>query len=298
MDMSVAIKEQSVSSGPKNRFRNARRNLDFTIDQDWISYSAEEHDRWDRLFKRSQAILRDRACDEFIVMMNALKLSESGIPDMEKLSDRLEKITGWRVVPVAELVPDDVFFNHLANRRFPAGAFIRPEEEMDYLKEPDIFHDIFGHVPLLANPVYSNFMQAYGKGGQRATQLGRLPNLARLYWYTVEFGLIRTKAGLRIFGAGIVSSTTESVFALESDSPNRIAFDLDRVMRTKYVIDDFQQTYFVIDSFEELLDDCYQDFGPIYERIRMATDTEAHELLDSDGVLTRGTLAYFKERRI
>ena len=296
--MSVAIKEQSVSSGPKNRFRNVRHNLDFTIDQDWISYSAEEHDRWDRLFKRSQATLQDRACDEFIVMMNALKLSESGIPDMEKLSDRLEKITGWRVVPVAELVPDDVFFNHLANRRFPAGAFIRPEEEMDYLKEPDIFHDIFGHVPLLANPVYSDFMQAYGKGGQRATQLGRLPNLARLYWYTVEFGLIRTEAGLRIFGAGIVSSTTESVFALESDSPNRIAFDLDRVMRTKYVIDDFQQTYFVIDSFEELLDDCYQDFGPIYERIRMATDIEAHELLDSDEVLTRGTLAYFKERSI
>lgn len=296
--MSIAIKEQSAGLGPKNRFRNARRNPDFTIDQDWISYSADEHDRWDRLFKRSQAILRDRACDEFIVMMNALKLSESGIPDMEKLGDRLEKITGWRVVPVAELVPDDVFFNHLANRRFPAGAFIRPEAEMEYLKEPDIFHDIFGHVPLLANPVYSNFMQAYGKGGQRAMQLGRLPNLARLYWYTVEFGLIRTRAGLRIFGAGIVSSTTESVFALESESPNRIAFDLDRVMRTKYVIDDFQQTYFVIDSFEELLDDCYQDFGPIYERIRMATDIEAHELLDSDEVFTRGTLAYFKERRI
>jgi phenylalanine-4-hydroxylase len=298
MDMSIAIKEQSVGFGPNNRFRNARRNPDFTIDQDWISYTAEEHDRWDRLFKRSQAILRDRACDEFIVMMNALKLSESGIPDMEKLGDRLEKITGWRVVPVAELVPDDVFFNHLANRRFPAGAFIRPEAEMDYLKEPDIFHDIFGHVPLLANPVYSDFMQAYGKGGQRAMQLGRLPNLARLYWYTVEFGLIRTRAGLRIFGAGIVSSTTESVFALESESPNRIAFDLDRIMRTKYVIDDFQQTYFAIDTFEELLDDCYQDFGPIYERIRMAADIEAHELLDSDEVFTRGTLAYFKERRI
>ena len=190
--MSVAIKERPASSDSKNRFRNARRNPDFTIDQDWASYSAAEHDRWDRLFRRSHAVLQDRACDEFIAMMNALKLSESGIPDMEKLSDRLEKITGWRVVPVAELVPDDVFFNHLANRRFPAGAFIRPEAEMDYLEEPDIFHDIFGHVPLLANPVYSSFMQAYGKGGQRAMQLGRLPNLARLYWYTVEFGLIRT----------------------------------------------------------------------------------------------------------
>jgi phenylalanine-4-hydroxylase len=297
--MSVAIKERPIGSDhPKNRFRNARRNPDFTIDQDWASYSAGEHDRWDRLFKRSRAILQDRACDEFIAMMNALKLSESGIPDMEKLSDRLEKITGWRVVPVAELVPDDVFFNHLANRRFPAGAFIRPEEEMDYLEEPDIFHDVFGHVPLLANPVFSNFMQAYGKGGQRAMQLGRLANLARLYWYTVEFGLIRTTAGLRIFGAGIMSSTTESVFALESDSPNRIVFDLARVMRTKYVIDDFQQSYFVVDSFEKLLDECYQDFGPIYGRISTATDIEACELIDGDEVLTRGTLAYFKERRI
>jgi phenylalanine-4-hydroxylase len=167
---------------------------------------------------------------------------------MEKLSDRLEKITGWRVVPVAELVPDDVFFNHLANRRFPVGAFIRPEEELDYLQEPDVFHDIFGHVPLLANPVFADFMVAYGKGGQRAMQLGQLANLARLYWYTVEFGLIRTTAGLRIFGAGILSSVAESVFALESSSPNRVAFDLERIMRTQYAIDDFQQTYFVIAS--------------------------------------------------
>ena len=249
------------------------RNADYTIDQAWASYTAAEHDRWDRLFKRSQAILHDRACDEFIAMMHTLKLSEFGIPNMERLSDRLEKITGWRVVPVAELVPDEVFFNHLANRRFPAGAFIRSEQEMDYLEEPDIFHDVFGHVPLLANPVYSDFMQAYGKGGQRAISLGKLPNLARLYWYTVEFGLIRTAAGLRIFGAGIMSSTTESVFALENSSPNRIIFELERVMRTKYLIDDFQQTYFVIESFEKLLDDCYQDFAPIYERIR---DSDRH----------------------
>ena len=257
--MSVAVTDRAIDPKSKNRYHNAPRNPDYTIDQDWSSYSAAEHNRWDRLFKRSRAILRDRACDEFIAMMHALKLSGSGIPNMERLSDRLEKLTGWRVVPVAELVPDDVFFNHLANRRFPAGAFIRSEQEMDYLEEPDVFHDVFGHVPLLANPVYANFMQAYGKGGQRAISLGRLPNLARLYWYTVEFGLIRTAAGLRIFGAGIMSSTTESVFALESDSPNRIDFELERVMRTKYLIDDFQQTYFVIESFEKLLDDCYQD---------------------------------------
>jgi phenylalanine-4-hydroxylase len=249
-NMSAAIEKPLIENDPKARFRNAPRNLDFTIDQDWRRYTAAEHDRWDRLFKRSQAILRDRACDEFVAMIEKLKLSESGIPDMEQLSDRLAKLTGWRVVPVRELVPDDIFFDHLANRRFPAGAFIRSEAEMDYLQKPDVFHDIFGHVPLLANPVYADFMQAYGQGGNRALALGRLANLARLYWYTIEFGLIRTPAGLRIFGAGIMSSVGESVFALESNSPNRIGFNLERVMRTQYVIDDFQQTYFVIDSFE------------------------------------------------
>jgi phenylalanine-4-hydroxylase len=282
--------------GPtKNRFRNAPRNPDFTIEQDWASYSPAEHDRWDRLFRRSQTALQYRACDEFLAMTKTLALSDSGIPNMEKLSDRLGKITGWRVVPVAGLVPDDVFFDHLANRRFPAGAFIRPEEEMDYLEEPDIFHDIFGHVPLLASPVYSEFLVAYGKGGQRAMRLGRLANLARLYWYTVEFGLIRSRAGLRIFGAGILSSVAESVFSLESSSPNRVAFDLQRVMRTKYEIDDFQQTYFVIESFDKLLEACYEDFGPVYERIGTAADIEPFELVEADYVLARGTLAYFNK---
>jgi len=285
----------AVGADAKNRYRNAPRKPNSTIDQNWVSYSGAEHHRWDRLFKRSCAILKDRACAEFIAALDQLKLSESGIPDMERLSDRLEKLTGWRVVPVTELVPDEVFFGHLANRRFPAGAFIRPEAEMDYLQEPDVFHDIFGHVPLLADAVYADFMQAYGKGGQRAIKLGVLPRLARLYWYTVEFGLIRSSGGLRIFGAGIMSSATESVFALESDSPNRIAFDLDRVMRTKYLIDDFQQTYFVIDSFEGLLEACFADFAPVYERIGGLPDIESHEVKDSDNVLTQGTLAYFRK---
>jgi phenylalanine-4-hydroxylase len=287
----------SARASPKNRFRDARRNPDFTIDQDWGSYSPTEHNRWDRLFRRAVEALQGRACDEFLTALSALKLSERGIPDMARLSDRLEKITGWSVVPVVELVPDEVFFDHLANRRFPAGAFIRPEEEMDYLQEPDIFHDIFGHVPLLANPAYADFMVAYGKGGRRAMQLGRLHNLARLYWYTIEFGLIESAAGLRIFGAGILSSVAESVFALESDSPNRVAFDLLRVMRTKYEIDDFQRTYFVIDSFEKLLEACYQDFGPMYERLVSASDIEPFELADDDEVLTRGTQAYFSRKR-
>jgi phenylalanine-4-hydroxylase len=289
----------SASNEPfrhENRYRNARRNPDFTIDQDWKSYTAEEHDRWDRLFQRQHAVLQNRACDEFLSMLAKLELSESGIPDMERLSERLQRLTGWRVVPVTDLVPDEIFFTHLANKRFPAGAFIRPEAQLDYLEEPDVFHDVFGHVPLLANPAYSDFMQAYGEGGQRAMRLGRLANLARLYWYTVEFGLIRSSAGLRLFGAGIMSSAAESVFALESDSPHRIAFDLERVMRTQYIIDDFQQSYFVIDSFEKLLDDCYQDFGPLYERLASATDIAAGELVPGDTVVTHGTLAYFKNK--
>jgi phenylalanine-4-hydroxylase len=296
--MPVAIQNNAIAPDSKVRYRHTPRKPDFTIDQDWRSYSGAEHERWDRLFQRSRSVLRGRACDEFVARMDALKLSDSGIPDMERLSDRLENITGWRVVSVRELVPDDIFFDHLANRRFPAGAFIRSETEMDYLEEPDVFHDVFGHVPLLANPVYADFMQAYGEGGRRALSLGVLPNLARLYWYTVEFGLIRTTAGLRIFGAGIMSSTKESVFALESDSPNRLAFDLERVMRTKYAIDDFQQTYFVIDSFEKLLDACYRDFTPIYDRIAGMPDVKPDEIVAGDDVVTKGTLAYFRKGRL
>jgi phenylalanine-4-hydroxylase len=294
--MQVAPEDKAPTAQQKNRYRNARRNPDYTIDQDWQSYTAEEHNRWDRLFARSRAMLQNRACEEYLAASAALKLSESGIPNLEKLSERLERITGWRVVPVADLVPDNIFFDHLANKRFPAGAFIRPEAQLDYLEEPDIFHDVFGHVPLLANPAYSDFMQAYGKGGERAIRLGQLANLARLYWYTIEFGLIRGGGGLRIFGAGIMSSTTESVFALESDSPHRIAFDLERVMRTKYIIDDFQQSYFVIDSFESLLAECYKDFGALYERLTTEGDIEPDRIVAGDEVLTAGTLAYFKDK--
>ena len=294
--MNATNRKLAEEPEPKNRYLNAKRNPDYTIDQDWASYSAEEHDRWDRLFARSVTVLQDRACPEFLDAMQMLQLSEAGIPDMARLSDRLESVSGWRVVPVTELVPDDIFFDHLANRRFPAGAFIRPESEMDYLQEPDIFHDVFGHVPLLANPAYSDFMQAYGEGGQRALRRGMLKNLARLYWYTVEFGLVRSKTGLKLFGAGIMSSASESVFALESDSPHRVAFSLERVMRTNYIIDDFQQTYFVIDSFEKLLEACYRDFGEVYDRLESASTIEPDQTVPEDTVITRGTLAYFKDK--
>jgi phenylalanine-4-hydroxylase len=289
--------EAAAAISSKERCGLARRASDYTIDQGWEEYRPDEHRRWDRLFARSCEVLKGRACAAFLDAVAPLELSPSGIPDMGALSDRLERLTGWRVVPVAGLVPDEVFFEHLANRRFPAGAFIRSEAEMDYLEEPDIFHDIFGHVPLLANPAYAAFMEAYGKGGRRAITRGQLHNLARLYWYTIEFGLIRQGGDLRIFGAGIMSSTAEAVFALDDLSPNRIAFDLSRVMRTKYIIDDFQQTYFVIDSFESLLDQCYHDFTALYDELRALPDIEAHALIEGDEVITRGSMAYFRKKR-
>ncbi len=287
---------ETTGSPPKNRYASAPRNADWTIDQNWPSYSAEEHDRWNRLFARQAELLPGRACDEFLAAKASLELSRDGIPNFADLSARLSAMTGWSVVPVAGLIPDDAFFEHLANRRFPAGAFIRPESELDYLEEPDVFHDVFGHVPLLANPIYAQFLEAYGKGGHRALERGQLHNLARLYWYTVEFGLIATPKGFRIFGAGIMSSPAETVFSVEDSSPNRVAFDLERVMRTKYIIDDFQQTYFVIDSFERLLEDCYQDFGAVYDRLRSAQDLEAHELTAADRIVTRGDFHYFRAK--
>lgn len=278
----------------KNRYADAPRREDWTIDQDWPSYSAAEHDRWSRLYARQAALLPGRACDEFLEAMATLGLSPAGVPDFVELSLRLSAVTGWRVAPVAGLVPDDVFFEHLANRRFPAGAFIRPEEELDYLEEPDVFHDVFGHVPLLANPVYARFLQAYGEGGRRALARGQLANLARLYWHTVEFGLVAAPQGLRIFGAGILSSPAETVFSLEDTSPDRIAFDLERVMRTNYRIDDFQQTYFVIESFQSLLDACYRDFGPIYDRLRTLPELSPGELAPDDRVVTAGDHHYLR----
>lgn len=280
----------------KNRYRDASRAADYTIDQDWQSYSADEHDRWDRLFARQKEVLPGRACAPFLDAVESLELSASGIPDMAALSDRLEPLTGWRVVPVADLVPDEIFFEHLANKRFPAGAFIRPEAEFDYLQEPDVFHDIFGHVPLLADPVFARFMQAYGAGGLKAQGRGQLHNLARLYWYTVEFGLLKDAGGLRIYGAGILSSPQESVFALEDSSPNRVALELSRVMRTRYIIDDFQQTYFVIESFEDLLRQCYQAFDPLYDALRAQADIPAQALLARDAVLHRGDQRYFTQK--
>lgn len=273
--------------------RTVEVNADYTVDQNWEHFTAEEHDRWDRLYARQGKLLKGRACNEFMEGLDLLKLSESGIPNFEQLSDRLEKLTGWRIVAVPDLVPDEVFFDHLANRRFPAGNFIRSEAQLDYLQEPDVFHDVYGHVPLLANPVFADYIEAYGKGGQRAMGRGVLKNLARLYWYTVEFGLINTPDGMRIYGAGILSSKSESIFALKDKSPNRIHFNLKRLMQTDYRIDDFQQTYWVIDSFDELLNATYQDFGPLYDALEKSDEVYTPDsVMDNDVVHHLGTQAY------
>src|SRR5215467_3280837 len=254
----------------------------FSIEQKWQDYTEEEHSIWRLLFERQQRLLVGRACDEFLEGLDALGVAADGIPDFRKLSDALDAATGWRIVAVPGLVPDDVFFAFLARRRFPSTCFIRRRDQLDYLQEPDVFHDICGHVPLLMNPVFADYMQAYGKGGLKALGLGHLQHLSRLYWYTVEFGLIATQKGLRIYGSGILSSAGESVYCLEDPRPHRVRFDLRRVMRTRYRIDDFQKVYFVIDDFQQLFDATRPDFAPIYHEIATQPDIEPDALVRDD----------------
>ncbi len=266
---------------------------DWTIPQNWEAFTADEHARWDQLFARQSALLPGRASDAFLKGLDVLKLSCPGIPDYRELNARLMAATGWQVVAVPGLVPDAIFFELLANRRFPAGNFIRSPDQIDYLEQPDVFHDVFGHVPMLADPVFADYMVAYGKGGLRSMNYGALHKLARLYWYTVEFGLIEEAGALRIYGAGIVSSHGESLFALNDPSPNHIGFDLARVMRTPYRIDDYQQTYFVIQSLEALLKVTLEtDFAPLYGRLEGLPDVAITKTLPEDKVIMRGTQTY------
>jgi len=261
------------------------------VEQPWASYSPTDHEVWATLFQRQSEILKGRACAEFLENQQRFGMSADAIPKFEDLNAVLAKGTGWEIIGVEGLLPDQVFFDHLANRRFPVTWWIRKPEQLDYISEPDLFHDLFGHVPSLLNPVFADYIQAYGRGGVKAHGIGSdaLMNLTRLYWYTVEFGLIDTPDGLRIYGSGIVSSKGESVYCLESDSPNRIGFDLERVMRTRYKIDTYQQTYFVIDSFEQLFDATRPDFRPIYERLQSQPAYPAGEVLPTDRVFHRGS---------
>ncbi|HEY0501974.1 MAG TPA: phenylalanine 4-monooxygenase [Lysobacter sp.] len=261
------------------------------VEQPWASYSSADHEVWATLFKRQREILVGRASDEFLVAQDAMGMTPDRIPKFDDLNRVLRAATGWELVGVEGLLPELTFFDHLANRRFPVTWWIRKPEQLDYLAEPDLFHDLFGHVPLLMNPVFADYMQAYGRGGVKAHGIGQdaLVNLTRLYWYTVEFGLIRQADGLRIYGSGIVSSKGESIHCLESDAPNRIGFDLERIMRTRYRIDTYQKTYFVIDSYEQLMDATMPDFTPIYARLALQESIPAGEVLPTDTVYHRGT---------
>jgi phenylalanine-4-hydroxylase len=259
------------------------------VEQDWGAYTPAQHGIWRTLFRRQQELLAERACGEFLAGLTGLGVVADSIPDFSRVNEVLYSTTRWTLVAVPGLVPDAVFFQHLANRRFPSTCFIRRADQLDYLDEPDIFHDVFGHVPMLMNPIFADYMQAYGEGGLKALHLGSLEHLARLYWYTVEFGLIRTPAGLRIYGSGIVSSKGESIYCLESRAPNRLGFDLLRVMRTRYRIDAYQATYFVIESFERLFAATRPDFTPYYSRLAPLPDIEPDAIQTGDVVLHAGS---------
>jgi phenylalanine-4-hydroxylase len=261
------------------------------VDQPWDDYSAEDHAVWKALYQRQRDLLVGRAADEFLLAQDTMGMSPDVIPRFGELNAVLEAATGWTIVGVEGLLPELDFFEHLANRRFPVSWWIRRPDQLDYIEEPDLFHDLFGHVPLLMIPAFADYMQAYGKGGVKAHGVGAeaLQNLTRLYWYTVEFGLIQQHDGLRIYGSGIVSSKGESIHCLDSDAPNRIGFDLERIMRTRYRIDSYQKTYFVIDSFEQLMDATRPDFTPIYARLAEQGSIPAGTVLDTDAVFNRGT---------
>jgi len=261
------------------------------VEQPWLDYGADDHATWGTLYTRQRELLAGRACDEFLQAQDAMGMDARSIPRFDQLNEVLGAATGWTLVGVEGLLPELDFFDHLANRRFPVTWWIRRPEQIDYIAEPDLFHDLFGHVPLLMNPMFADYMQAYGRGGVKAHGIGAdaLQNLTRLYWYTVEFGLIRQPDGLRIYGAGIVSSKGESLHSLESAAPNRIGFGLERIMRTRYRIDTFQKTYFVIDSFEQLMQATAPDFTPIYARLAEQESIPAGEVRKGDRVHQRGT---------
>jgi phenylalanine-4-hydroxylase len=273
------------SHGLRGDYRRMRP--DYTVEQDHSAYTEAEHDRWRRLYHRQIELVPGRACEEYASALRSLDY-EGGIPRFETVNRQLGASTGWRLVAVPGLVPDLAFFDHLANRRFPVTRWIREEHEFGYIVEPDVFHDFFGHVPMLFDPVFAGYMEAYGKGGLKAEGLGALPWLARLYWYTVEFGLIRTPRGLRSYGAGILSSPGEIDHALTSPTPRRVAFDLVRIMRSRYRIDAYQETYFVIDGFAQLFAATAPDFAPLYHELAPLEELDANAALPGDRLVPLG----------
>lgn len=240
---------------------------DYSVEQDWSAYTPEEHALFRRLYERQSKLVSRYACPEWIEAIGRLDAGRE-IPKFDDLNRSLSRATGWRIVAVPGLIPDGPFFTHLANRRFPVTVWLRKPEEFDYIVEPDVFHDFFGHVPLLYDPVYADHLCEYGKGGLKAMRLDAIEMLARLYWYTIEFGLMRTSAGVRAYGAGLLSSGGELAYCVDDPKPRRRPFELERILRTGYRIDRYQDCYFVIESFAQLMRDTAPDFAPIYARLR------------------------------
>jgi len=282
-DFFASVAAKSDSGALRGDYSNADKN--YVVDQHWAAYTPAQHALWRRLYERQAKLIPGRACDVFLDSIKALDVSQ-GIPQFDRTTEALYKATGWQLVAVPGLVPDQTFFEHLANRRFPVTVWLREESEFDYIVEPDVFHDFFGHVPLLFNPVFADHLQEYGKGGLKALKLDGLAFLARLYWYTIEFGLIQSPEGLRIYGAGILSSGGEVEYALRGSSqnrqPNRIPFQVERVMRTLYKIDSYQETYFVIRDFQQLFDDTAPDFTALYEQLKAQDALPANTLLPGE----------------
>lgn len=253
------------SRPPRGNYAKAR--ADYSCEQDYAQYSEADHDTYRRLYARQLQQLPGLACDEFLHAVLQLGAPDR-IPHFDAVSERLLRATGWQIVAVPGLIPEEAFFKLLAERRFPVTDWMRRPEEFEYVVEPDVFHDLFGHVPLLFNPVFADYMQAYGAGGMKASRLDACELLARLYWYTVEFGLIHTPQGLRAYGAGILSSAGELRYSVQAPEALRVGFDLERMMCTRYRIDSYQATYFVIDSFEQLFEATRPDFTPVYTAVR------------------------------
>lgn len=265
-------------------------------EQRWQDYSADDHKTWGTLFDRQLTTLKGAVCEEYLEGLDTLGLTKNEVPDFEKMNKRLRSATGWEVLAVPGLIASLPFFTMLANKQFPAGTFIRTPEQLDYLEEPDIFHDVFGHVPLLSRPAYANYMQEYGRAGLVALKHKGIKFLARLNWYTIEFGLMKCAEGYKAYGAGIMSSFGEAKYVLHNPSPNFIQFDLERVLRTGYYIDDLQATYFVIDSFDALFEECSKrPFAPLYEQMRQLPALSPFIVEPTDVVLRQGTGEYWKE---
>jgi len=225
--------------------------------QGFIDYPPEEHAVWNTLITRQLKVIEGRACQEYLDGIDKLGLPHDRIPQLGEINKVLGETTGWQVARVPALIPFQTFFELLASKRFPVATFIRTREELDYLQEPDIFHEIFGHCPLLTNPWFAEFTHTYGKLGLQATKEERV-YLARLYWMTIEFGLVDTPAGRRIYGGGILSSPKETVYSL-SEEPEHQAFDPLEAMRTPYRIDILQPIYLTLPNLKRLFDLAHED---------------------------------------